>query len=61
MKKAILIGLFIFILAASAFAGVEWKTQTVTDGRGQGAEQYDRHAGLRPGRQRQAGFRERGL
>ncbi len=36
MKKAILIGLFIFILAASAFAGVEWKTRIVTQAEAKG-------------------------
>jgi len=36
MKKAILIGLFIFILAASAFAGVEWKVRNVTQAEAKG-------------------------
>lgn len=36
MKKAILIGLFILIFAASAFAGVEWKTKMVTEAQAKG-------------------------
>jgi|WetSurMetagenome_2_1015567.scaffolds.fasta_scaffold32652_2 hypothetical protein len=36
MKKAILTGLLILILAASAFAGVEWKARTITTAEAKG-------------------------
>jgi hypothetical protein len=36
MKKAILIALFILLIAATAFAGVEWRTKLVTDAQAKG-------------------------